>query len=221
MGKPIDERSDLFSLGVVLYEWITGYKLFTGENEMAILKSIIDGRIYPPSYFRDDIPQGIEEILMKALAKDRDERYQTAREMLFDVQQWLNGSEFTPTPSHLANFMKQIFADEIDRERAALVEAAEERQKKTPPPLPGNGAAPSDARLGEAVGKAKDEVAPSGAELIVVETANEHPAPHGGQDLTLNLANEEYERLRLAAERSGVPIQEMVKDILRGTLKYL
>src|SRR5687767_12198129 len=48
MGKVLDERSDIFTLGVVLYEWITGYKLFTGENEMAILKSIIDGRIYPP-----------------------------------------------------------------------------------------------------------------------------------------------------------------------------
>ncbi|MCK6547494.1 serine/threonine protein kinase, partial [Myxococcota bacterium] len=74
MGKVLDARSDIFALGVVLYEWITGYKMFTGENEMAILKSIIEGRIYPPSYFREDLPEGIEDILMKALAKDREAR---------------------------------------------------------------------------------------------------------------------------------------------------
>ncbi|MCB9646052.1 MAG: serine/threonine protein kinase [Deltaproteobacteria bacterium] len=152
MGKVLDERSDIFTLGVVLYEWITGYKLFTGENEMAILKSIIDGRIYPPSYFREDVPEPVEEILMKALAKDREERYQTARDMLYDVQSWLNQAEFTPTNSHLANFMRQLFADEIEKERAALARAAQERKRNTPPPGPAPEVVP-----GEAVGKAKSD----------------------------------------------------------------
>src|SRR3990167_7491001 len=71
MGRPLDCRSDLFSLGVVLYEWLTGFKLFTGESEVAILKSITEGKIYAPSYFKSDIPQGVESILMRALEKDK------------------------------------------------------------------------------------------------------------------------------------------------------
>src|SRR5262245_14514134 len=132
MGKVLDARSDIFALGVVLYEWITGYKMFTGENEMAILKSIVDGRIYPPSYFREDIPEGIEDILMKALSKDVEQRYQNAADMQFDILQWLHGAEFSPSNAHMSNFMKQIFADEIDQEQKALASAANERRRRTP-----------------------------------------------------------------------------------------
>lgn len=214
MGKVLDERSDLFTLGVVLYEWITGYKLFTGENEMAILKSIIDGRIYPPSYFREDVPEAVEDILMKALAKDRDERYQTAREMQYEVQAWLNSQEFVPSNSHLANFMRQLFADEIEKERAALARAAQERKRKTPPPLP-PGAQPGDA-VGKVKGAGADE-GPSPA-LIVVDSPT---GAHDAKQVTFTLSAPEYERLRAAADRSQIAIEEMVKDLLRPTLKYL
>ncbi len=57
-ARPLDQRSDIFSLGVVLYEWITGFKLFTGDSEVAILRNITDGKIYAPRYFRADIPRG-------------------------------------------------------------------------------------------------------------------------------------------------------------------
>lgn len=217
MGKVLDERSDIFTLGVVLYEWMTGYKLFTGENEMAILKSIIDGRIYPPSYFREDIPEGLEDILMRALQKDRDQRYQSARDMQFDVQQWLQTADFIPTSSHLANFMKQIFADEIEKERTALAAAARERQRKTPPPVPpqtGSHDAQS-VMVGEAVGKAKG--VNGAAELVVVDSV----VGNGESSLTIQLSDEEHERLKAAAERHGVGMDEIVRDLVRSTLKYL
>src|SRR5205807_10430780 len=66
MGKPLDCRSDLFSLGVVLYEWVTGFKLFTGDSEVAILKSITEGKIYAPSYVKSDILEPVETIMMRA-----------------------------------------------------------------------------------------------------------------------------------------------------------
>ena len=69
MGEPLDHRSDIFSLGAILYEWITGARMFTGENEMAILKEIVDGRIYRPSYFNENVPEPVEKILMRALEK--------------------------------------------------------------------------------------------------------------------------------------------------------
>ena len=58
MGKPLDCRSDIFSLGVVLYEWLTGFKLFTGDSEVAILKSITEGKIYAPVVLQGRHPRG-------------------------------------------------------------------------------------------------------------------------------------------------------------------
>src|ERR1700722_2149451 len=121
MGKVLDHRSDLFSLGVVLYEWITGFKLFTGESEVAILKTITEGKIYPPSYFKADVPDAVEHILMKALEKDRAKRYQSAWDMQYDLDQFLSQYEFTPSNIHLANFLKQLFSDELDDERKRLL----------------------------------------------------------------------------------------------------
>jgi len=128
MGAQLDARSDIFALGSVVYEWITGYKLFTGENEMAILKSIIDGKIYPPSYFKEDVPESVERILMKALEKDKEKRYQSAWEMQFDIDTYLASSEFTPSNIHLSNFLKQIFGDEIEREKELLIKDKEQRE---------------------------------------------------------------------------------------------
>jgi len=120
MGKPLDHRSDIFSLGVVLYEWVTGFKLFTGESDVAVLKSITDGKIYKPSYFKGDVPEQIEQILMRALEKDPAQRYPTAWEMQYDLDKFLANNEFTPSNQHLATFMKQVFADEMEAERARL-----------------------------------------------------------------------------------------------------
>jgi serine/threonine protein kinase len=120
MGKPLDSRSDIFSLGVVLYEWVTGFKLFTGESDVAVLKSITDGKIYKPSYFKADVPEQIEQILMRALEKDPEKRYQSAWEMQYELDRFLAGNEFTPSNQHLATFMKQLFADEMEAERARV-----------------------------------------------------------------------------------------------------
>ena len=120
MGQPLDHRSDLFSLGVVLYEWATGFKLFTGESDVAVLKSITDGRVYPPSYFKPDVPEALEQILMKALQRNPDDRYQSAWDMQYDIDRFLASNEFSPSNIHLANFLKQLFADEMDEETRRL-----------------------------------------------------------------------------------------------------
>jgi len=124
-GLPLDQRSDLFSLGAVLYEWVTGYKLFTGDSEVAILKSITEGKIYSPSYFKADIPEAVEAILMRALEKDRDKRYQTAWDLQSDIDKMLAEYDFTPTSLHLANFLRQVFHDELDED---------EKKVALPPP---------------------------------------------------------------------------------------
>jgi serine/threonine-protein kinase len=125
-GLPLDQRSDLFSLGAVLYEWITGYQLFTGDSEVAILKSITEGKIYSPSYFKADIPDSVEAILMRALEKDRERRYQTAWDLQSDLDKLLAEYDFTPTSLHLANFLRQVFQDELgEEERKVSLPASE------------------------------------------------------------------------------------------------
>ena len=138
LGKPVDHRSDLFSLGAVLYEWLTGFKLFTGESDVAVMRAIVDGKVYAPSYFRADIPESVESILMKALERDRDKRYPSAWHFQQDLDRFLNAYEFTPTHLHLSNFLKQLFLDELEEEQRRL----RPTQESVPIPTPSTPAAP-------------------------------------------------------------------------------
>ena len=85
-GDPIDERSDLFSLGVMLYEMCTGRLPFEGQTTTGVLSSILQTAPPPIRRSMPDAPEELEWIVTKLLAKDRDERYQTARELSNDLK---------------------------------------------------------------------------------------------------------------------------------------
>jgi serine/threonine-protein kinase len=202
MGKQLDCRSDIFSLGVVLYEWLTGFKLFTGESEVAILKSITEGKIYAPSYFKSDIPEAVEAILMRALEKDRDRRYQTAWDMQYDLDQFLSQYEFTPSNIHLSNFLKQLFFDELEEEKARV---AARTAGNEPPveqeeiisnlePIPLNAEKPGEAT---AIGKAAAD-----------------------RVLTVAVDGKDYELLNGLARKHGLTVGALVRDILKEWTKY-
>ena len=111
----------LLASGVVLYEWLTGFKLFTGESEVAVLRSITEGKIYAPELLQARTsPSAVEAILMRALEKDRDRRYQSAVGDAARPRPFLAENDFTPSSMHLANFLKQLFSDELEAERARL-----------------------------------------------------------------------------------------------------
>jgi eukaryotic-like serine/threonine-protein kinase len=84
-GESLDPRSDLFSFGAVLYELTTGKRAFKGPTHAVIFNSILTATPTPPSRLREDLPQELERILDKALAKDREVRYQGAAEMKVDL----------------------------------------------------------------------------------------------------------------------------------------
>jgi eukaryotic-like serine/threonine-protein kinase len=196
LGKPLDCRSDLFSLGTVLYEWITGFKLFTGDSEVAILKSVTEGKIYAPSYFKADIPSEVEAILMRALEKDRDARYQNGREFQQDIDDFLARSEFTPTNLHLSNFLKQLFQKELDAEQHRLAEP----QPRSP--------------LDEIVSGLMHVEAEAAGKVSPPPTSTLPPSQH------IELSDAQYSKLERVAAENGVTVQALVDDVLEGFLKY-
>ena len=86
-GDEIDGRSDLFSLGVVFYELLTGKLPFRGDHETAIVYSILHNEPEPLAAHRDDLPDGLQEVVSRALEKDRDQRYSTAADLLSGLGQ--------------------------------------------------------------------------------------------------------------------------------------
>ncbi len=94
-GKTADARSDVYAMGCVLYELLTGRTPFDGETPWAIAYKHVNEPVPPPSTLRPDVPAGLERIALKALTKDPTERYQSAAEMRNDLLRFRRGEEPT------------------------------------------------------------------------------------------------------------------------------
>jgi len=97
-GKPVDGRTDIFSLGVVLYEMLTGEKPFPGQSITTVIYKIVNEDPVPPRQLNPSIHPGLNEIVLRALAKEPEQRYQSCREMLEDLRNYraLGGNERNP-----------------------------------------------------------------------------------------------------------------------------
>jgi serine/threonine protein kinase/tetratricopeptide (TPR) repeat protein len=85
-GLPVDARSDIFSLGAVIYEMVSGRRPFAGETSSDLLVAILKTEPTPLSRFSPEVPAELQRIVRKALTKDRDTRYQTARDLMVDLK---------------------------------------------------------------------------------------------------------------------------------------
>jgi tRNA A-37 threonylcarbamoyl transferase component Bud32 len=88
-GRPIDNRSDIFSLGVVFFEMLTGRNLFSGDSEMSILERVRNARVIPPSSVNRSVPIELDGVVTRMLRKEPDKRYQDASEMLIHLDSYL------------------------------------------------------------------------------------------------------------------------------------
>ena len=104
LGKDLDHRTDIFSLGVVLYELTTGQRPFTGANFAEILNKIVHAQPTAIARLNYDVPPELERITLKCLQKSPDRRYQSARELMVDLRNLARELEHGPAASGSATF---------------------------------------------------------------------------------------------------------------------
>jgi serine/threonine-protein kinase len=121
-GEATDWRSDIFATGVILFELTTGKRLFKGTSEYDTLKLICD-REYPlPSQARFGYPRELEVIVMRALAKDRAQRWQSAREMQGAIEEFVRKERLAVSTIALSKFMQSLFEDKLASQKEALLQ---------------------------------------------------------------------------------------------------
>ena len=113
-GHPVDRRSDLFALGTVLYELATARRLFKGDNDYHTMSMIVEGTVPPPSTLRPELPKRLDEIIMRALAKSRDTRYQTAYDLRNDLESLAIEHELRTTAKAISDYLASVFGQRLE-----------------------------------------------------------------------------------------------------------
>jgi eukaryotic-like serine/threonine-protein kinase len=150
-GLPIDKRSDIFAVGIVTYELLTGERLFVGETDFSTLEKVRNVEIVPPSSYNKKIPAELERLMLKALARDPEDRYSNAIDLHDDLQSFLYSIGEFYSRKDLSAWMKKIFAAEIEEDNAKI-----EQYRQIAPPV----AASSEVSRRAAVGSSSRGGAP-------------------------------------------------------------
>jgi len=120
MAAPIDHRSDIFSLGICLWEMLTGNRLFKRKTGLDSLEAVRSGQVPLPTSFNPAIPTELEQICMRALTAEIGERYQEACHMQADLQNFLLPHTTSSLAPHVSTWLRGRFGEEILRERERL-----------------------------------------------------------------------------------------------------
>jgi serine/threonine-protein kinase len=121
-GQILDGRSDVFSLGIILFELTTGRRLFRGNNEMETLRMIVEGEYPKPRDLNPGIPVELERIIQKSLEKDLSARYQSARQMQSDLEDFVRAAQLKVSPLSVGEWMQRLFADKLAQQKQMLAE---------------------------------------------------------------------------------------------------
>ncbi len=119
-SAPIDRRADLWSMGVVIWEMTTGRRLFKGPNDAATYKNIASGSIPSVRTYRPDAPSALDPVIARALARDREQRYQTADEMRAAIDALLREHLGGTTRADVADEVRKRFGEMLEENRKAI-----------------------------------------------------------------------------------------------------
>ncbi len=124
-GDAVDTRSDIFSLGVILYELCTGCRLFRRDSPQEVIDAVLKDVIISPRDLKPEIPPFLEQIIMRALERDADSRYQSVLSMRDDLRQFLGMTDEGPDlRSGLGGYVANMFKEERNEIAALLDEAS-------------------------------------------------------------------------------------------------
>lgn len=127
-GKPVDRRADIFALGIVLFELTTTRRLFRGEHDAETLHLVVSGKIPEPRSIDPEYPEELQRIVLRALERDIEKRYQTAREFQEDLEAYLQANRILVPHSGVGSLLKRVLGARIEQRRKgirAVLKAAE------------------------------------------------------------------------------------------------
>ncbi len=120
--KPFDRRADIFALGCVLYEATLGKRPFHGNDALATLYSLLEQPLTKPSELDPNYPSGLEQILLKALAREPGDRYQTAEELGYALESWMAATRTIITEANVAQLLRTTLGTRIKERKLAVDE---------------------------------------------------------------------------------------------------
>ncbi len=132
LGKAVDRRSDVFSLGIVLFELTTSRRLFRGESDVETLKLVVSGQVPRPSGIDPSYPPELERIVLRALDRDPRARYQTAAEFEQELSALLSAQRVVVPQSGIAGLVRRVVGDRIEQRRRAIRTALKALSKSNP-----------------------------------------------------------------------------------------
>jgi serine/threonine protein kinase len=118
-SEPLDRRSDVYSLGILLYELTLSRRLYAGTSDFEVLKEIVEGRVTPPREIDPDYPEALQRIVMRALEKQKEDRWPSAREMQAELERFGRAQHLHATPISVQQFMEDLFGHKIEAWREA------------------------------------------------------------------------------------------------------
>jgi TonB family protein len=137
-GKDIDHRSDIFSLGLVLYEMLTNEKVFSGTSELSVLEQVRDPIITAPSMKNADVDPEVDRIIFLALYAERDERYQSAEDFQRDLEKVMRNKGWSVDRSNLVIFLESLDSGrqvQLVADDASATPAQPAPPSEPPPPI--------------------------------------------------------------------------------------
>jgi eukaryotic-like serine/threonine-protein kinase len=121
-GSPGDRRSDIFSLGCVLWEALTLKRLFRGGNDAETMKQVLELSVQPPSKVNSDVPVEYDEIVMRSLDRDPAKRQQTAKQFANELEELLRKSGYGAKNDRIGKYMQETFKTHIDARKKLVQE---------------------------------------------------------------------------------------------------
>lgn len=129
-GQQLDRRADIFSLGVVVWETLTGERLFKRESDLDMMRAVIQEQTPAPSELNPEVPPAIDAVVLRALKKDRAQRFQSADEMRSALLEACRAENIHYGEDVLAKFLAQVAGDDLSERQATLQEALERSLSK-------------------------------------------------------------------------------------------